>query len=283
MMSSRSPMNVLPELELDIIIDEAPEVATVQQRTSNPHSLGRDARIPIPPQALIEASGLSSATKKKVLDAMSGHLPDGTEIPPQVQQQIQQAQQQIQQITEAQQAKTQEQQVTEQQLTQIEVGCAVATDQSSGSHGQGDGLSSVLRSAVWRPPAGAGRADDDHQGADHHPERKEIELKACSCWPIRSWHRPRKRRMQWSRGASKEAAITVLTTKLETQQHQHAAVVAQHQKQMAELGTQHNQALHGEREKARTAQETKPIEKPKVRKVTVERDSSGRISGATVQ
>jgi len=75
-------------------------------------------RDPDPAAALIEASGCR-VHQEEGLGCDERSLPDGTEIPPQVQQQIQQAQQQIQQITEAQQAKTQEQQVTEQQLTQM--------------------------------------------------------------------------------------------------------------------------------------------------------------------
>lgn len=255
------PMNVLPEMEMDIIIDEAPDVATVQQEDFQSLVQLADGKVPIPPQALIEASGLSSATKKKVLDAMSGHLPDGTEIPPQVQQQIQAAQQQIQQISEAQQQKAQEQQQVEQELKQA----------------RADALLQQTKAQANLEKIKAQQDAFELQFAARQQEltaqmemlnAKEIELKSLQLIAAQNLKATQDAANAVVDGANKEAAITALTTKLETQQ-------SEHKKQISDLAVQHNQQLHQEREKARAA-------KDQVRKVTVERDATGRISGATV-
>lgn len=115
------PMNQVADMDVDIIIAEAPDTITLQQEQFQILADLAGKGIQIPPQALIEASSLSSTTKTKIKDAMSGKLPDGTEIPPQVAQMLQQKEQQIQQITQAQQAKTQEQMQLEQELQSQQV------------------------------------------------------------------------------------------------------------------------------------------------------------------
>jgi hypothetical protein len=267
---------------MDIIIDEAPEVATVQQEDfQTMASLAGDAKVPIPPQALVEASGLSSATKKKVLDAMSGKLPDGTEIPPQVQQMLQQKEQQITQITQAQQQKTQEQQQMEQELQQQ------ASDvklQMANLKAMQDGLQA--KSSALEVTFAARQQELEAQM--EMLNAKEIELKSLQLIAAQNLKATQDAAAAVVDGAAKEGAINTLTTKLETQQ-------AEHKKQISDLAVQHNQALHAEREKARAATaaqneaaakqtQADGQDKPaKPRKVTLHRDSTGRISGATVQ
>lgn len=274
-----APMNVLPEMEMDIIIDEAPDVATVQQEDFQSLVSLADGKVPIPPQALIEASGLSAATKKKVLDTMTGHLPDGTEIPPQVQQQIQQAQAQIQQISQAQQQKAQEQQQTEQQLQQAK---AEALLQQTKAQAALDKIKAQQDAFELQFAA----RQQELTAQMEMLNAKEIELKALQLIAAQNLEATQKAAQQVVDGASKEAAITALTTKLETQQ-------SEHKKQVSDLAIQHNQQLHQEREKARAAQSQandaeasakpeKPEKPAKPRKVTIERDATGRISGATI-
>jgi hypothetical protein len=271
------PMNVMADMEMDIIIDEAPEIATVQQEDFQAMvQLAGDAKIQIPPQALIEASGLSSATKKKVLDAMSGKLPDGTEIPPQVQQMLQAKEQQINDIAQAQAQKTQEQQQTESELTQLK---AQAQLQQVQLKAEGDQLSA--QKAALEATYAARQQELEAQM--EMLNAKEIELKALQLIAAQSLKATQDAAHAVVDGASKEAKINELTSQLEAQN-------LDHQKQVSGLALQHNQALHQEREKARAATakqqeaDTKANgeQKPKSRKITVERDSSGRVSGATV-
>lgn len=273
-----SPMNVMADMEMDIIIDEAPEVATVQQEDFQALiSLGTDGRIPIPLQALIEASSLSSATKKKVLDAMSGKLPDGTEIPPQVQQMLQQKEQQIQQITQAQQQKTQEQQQTEQELQQQTAEAKLLQVQVKAAQ---DALNA--KQAAFEAQAGAQQEQINAQL--EMLSAKEIELKSLELLAAANLKATTTAANAVVEGASKEQAINTLTSRLEQQQSDHA-------KQVSDLGVAHNLAITGLHQKlhaATTAQQENATKEPaaekpsKPRKITVERDSAGRVSGATV-
>jgi hypothetical protein len=102
---------------------------------------------------------------------------------------------------------------------------------------------------------------------------KEIELKALQLLAAQKLEATQNAANAIVDGASKEATITALTTKLETQQ-------SEHKKQVADLGLQHAQQLHQERQKTQAASE--PDAKPKPRKIAVERDQQGRIVGATV-
>ena len=268
-------MNVMADMEMDIIIDEAPEVATVQQEDFQAlTSLAGEAHIQIPPQALIEASGLSSATKKKVLDAMSGKLPDGTKIPPQVQQMLQAKEQQINQITQAQQQKTQEQQQAEQELTQQ---ASEVKLQMANLKAMQDGLQA--KSAALEAQFAARQQELEAQM--EMLNAKEIELKSLQLLAAQNLKATQDAANSVVDGAAKEAAINTLTAKLEAQQ-------VEHKKQVSDLALQHNQQLHQERERARTAQQQEQsakangAEKAKPRKISVERDSQGRIAGATV-
>ena len=267
-----APMNVMSEMEMDIIIDEAPEVATVQQEDFQALvSLAGDAKVQIPGQALVEASGLSSATKKKVLDAMSGKLPDGTEIPPQVQQMLQQKQEQMQQIAQAQQQKTQEQMQTEQELKQQSADVKL---QMANLKAMQDGIQA--KSAALEATYAARQQELEAQM--EMLNAKEIELKSLQLIAAQNLKATQDAANAVVDGAAKEAQINTLTSQLEAQQ-------LEHQKQVSTLAVQHNQQLHAEREKARAAQqqnETNGAEKAKPRKIAVERDTQGRIVGATV-
>lgn len=274
--SAGAPMNVMAEMEMDISIDEAPEIATIQQEDFQKLTqLAADDKIQIPPQAIVEASGLSSVTKKKVLDAMSGKLPDGTEIPPQVQQMLQQKEAQINQIAQAQQQKTQEQQATEQELTQAK---SQAQLQMVQLKAQADQLHA--QEAAFQATQAAKQQE---LGAQLEMlNAKEIELKSLQLLAAAKLKATQDAADAVVEGSAKEAAIGVLTAKLEAQQSHHT-------KQISDLGIQHNQQLHQEREKARAASaqqdavtKANGAEKSKPRKITVERDSTGRLTGATV-
>jgi len=274
-----APMNIMADMDMDILIEEAPEVATVQQEDFQAlTALAGEGKIQIPPQVLIELSGISAATKKKALDAMSGKLPDGTEIPPQVQQMIQAKEQQITAITQAQQQKTQEQMQTEQELQQLK---AQAQLQQVQLKAQADQLQA--KQGAFEAQFAARQQELEAQM--EMLNAKEIELKSLQLLAAQNLKATQDAANAVVDGSAKEAAINVLTAKLEAQQHQHAADIAQKTKQISDLGIQHNQQLHQEREKARAAQaqtseESQSQKKP--RKITVERDSAGRVSGATV-
>jgi hypothetical protein len=182
-----APMNMLPDLEMDIIIEEAPDVATVQQEDFQTlAALSGDGKVQIPGQVLIELSGLSTATKKKALDAMSGHLPDGTEIPPQVQQQIQQKEQQIQQISQAQQQKAQEQMQTEQQLQQAKADALLQQTKAQAALDK-------IKSEQQAMEAQFAARNMELNAQLEQINAKEIELKSLQLWPQRI-SRPRKMR-----------------------------------------------------------------------------------------
>ena len=263
------PMNVMSDMEMDIIIDEAPEVATVQQEDfQSLTALVGEGKVQIPGQVLIECSGLSSATKKKALDAMSGKLPDGTEIPPQVQQMLQAKEKQINDIAQAQAQKTQEQQQTESELTQLK---AAAQLQQAQLKAQMDALQAKQSAFEAQFTA----REQEIEAQIEMLNARKIEIKSLELIAAQNLKATEDAANAIVDGAAKEAAVNTLTAKLEAQQHQHAADLAQRDKQMADLGVQHNQQLHQERMKARTATD-------KARKVTLSRDSSGRVSEATV-
>ena len=82
--------NHVAELDVDIVLDEGPDSATIQQEQFSEIAELAKAGVPIPPEALIEASGLRN--KKRIIEAMKG----GGATPEQ-QQQAQAAQQEQQQ------------------------------------------------------------------------------------------------------------------------------------------------------------------------------------------
>jgi hypothetical protein len=65
--------NDVAQLEVDIILDEAPDVVTLQaEEFQKLAELAASGQVQIPPDALIEASGLRPETKKRIMDIMKG-------------------------------------------------------------------------------------------------------------------------------------------------------------------------------------------------------------------
>jgi hypothetical protein len=65
--------NAVAQMDMDIIIDEAPDVITIQQEEfAKLAELAGTGNVPIPPDVLIEASQLRSQTKKRIMDKLSG-------------------------------------------------------------------------------------------------------------------------------------------------------------------------------------------------------------------
>jgi len=183
---------------------------------------------------------------------------------------------QINQITQAQQQKTQEQQQAEQELTQQ---ASEVKLQMANLKAMQDGLQA--RSAALEAQFAARQQELEAQM--EMLNAKEIELKSLQLLAAQNLKATQDAANSVVDGAAKEAAINTLTAKLEAQQ-------VEHKKQVSDLALQHNQQLHQEREKARaaTAQQQEQsakangAEKAKPRKITVERDAQGRVSGATV-
>lgn len=82
-------LNNVAEIDVDITIDESPDVLTLQQEQFGTLAELAKSGLPIPPKALIEASSLRN--KRKILDAMSGANDP-------MQQQMAQMQQQLAQL-----------------------------------------------------------------------------------------------------------------------------------------------------------------------------------------
>lgn len=63
--------NAVAEIDVDITIDEGPDVVTLQQEQFDMLArLAESGRVPIPPKALVEASSIRN--KRKILEAMGG-------------------------------------------------------------------------------------------------------------------------------------------------------------------------------------------------------------------
>lgn len=74
--------NQVADVPVDIILDESPDVATLQIETFTQLTDMVRAGLPIPPTAIIEAAPLRPDVKEKVLKQMSGEGPDGKPLPP---------------------------------------------------------------------------------------------------------------------------------------------------------------------------------------------------------
>lgn len=86
--------NDVSGLDVDIVIEEGPDLATLQGEQFEQLAQLASSGIPIPPKALIMASSLRN--KDQILDEMEA----GKQLPPQVQQQLEQMQQQLQQAAQ---------------------------------------------------------------------------------------------------------------------------------------------------------------------------------------
>lgn len=94
--------NNVAEMDVDLVLDHVPATATLQAEEFQALADLAGKGVPIPPDALIEASSLRG--KAKILEAMKGGQKD---IPPQIRQAMEQAQQEIQRLQqELQQAQS---------------------------------------------------------------------------------------------------------------------------------------------------------------------------------
>ncbi len=93
--------NAPAEMDVDIILDEVPDFAALQSEQFAQLSDLAGKGMPIPPEAIIQASSLRD--KEKILKMMRGEVEDGQPNPETVQ-----AQQQIQQLSQALEGVTQE-------------------------------------------------------------------------------------------------------------------------------------------------------------------------------
>jgi hypothetical protein len=105
--------NNVAELDVDIILSEVPDTVAIQAEQFELLAKMAQSGVPIPPDALVEASGIRN--KDKILEKMGAAQ---GQMPPQVQQQIQAAQEQMQAAGQEiakreEQAKAQEQQMKE--------------------------------------------------------------------------------------------------------------------------------------------------------------------------
>lgn len=83
--------NDVAMLDVDIILDEAPDVVTLQaEEFQKLADLAGSGQVQIPPDALIEASGLRPETKKRIMDIMKGANNPAQQVLAQFQQAMQQ-------------------------------------------------------------------------------------------------------------------------------------------------------------------------------------------------
>lgn len=81
--------NNVAEMDVDIIIDEAPDTITVQsEEFGQLVELAKSRAVQIPPKALITASQLRSQTKKLILDQLSGENDPAAQMMAQMQQKM---------------------------------------------------------------------------------------------------------------------------------------------------------------------------------------------------
>lgn len=94
--------NNVAELDVDITIDDSPDVVTLQnEQFGILAELAKSGAVQIPARALIEASSLRSATKRKILDMMSGANDPAQAAMAKMQQQMQELQMQTLQLKNA--------------------------------------------------------------------------------------------------------------------------------------------------------------------------------------
>lgn len=82
--------NVIADLDVDIVIEEGPDISSLQGEQFETLAALAQAGLPIPPKAIIQASSLRN--KDQILDEME----EGKQLPPAVQKQMQDLQQQLQ-------------------------------------------------------------------------------------------------------------------------------------------------------------------------------------------
>lgn len=97
--------NVISDLDVDIVIEEGPDISSLQGEQFETLANLAQAGLPIPPKAIIQASSLRN--KDQILDEME----EGKQLPPAVQKQMAEMQQALQEAQER--AKQLEQQVAD--------------------------------------------------------------------------------------------------------------------------------------------------------------------------
>lgn len=92
--------NDVTGLDVDIVIEEGPDLASLQSEQFEILAKLAQNGMPIPPKALIQASAIKPDTKKQILDDME----KGQQLPPEVQKKMEEMQQELQQLTQENQA-----------------------------------------------------------------------------------------------------------------------------------------------------------------------------------
>ena len=112
--------NDIAKLDVDIIIDEQPDVVTLQAETFEMLAKAAQAGFPVPPEVLLEAMPLAGKTKRAMIEKMK----KAAEAPPQPDPALQIEMLKAKQQAEAQQAKMQGDQVklaAEMELKRLEI------------------------------------------------------------------------------------------------------------------------------------------------------------------
>lgn len=88
--------NDVTGLDVDIVIEEGPDLASLQSEQFDILAKLAQNGMPIPPKAIIQASAIKPDTKKQILDEME----KGQQLPPEVQQKMEEMQQELQKVTQ---------------------------------------------------------------------------------------------------------------------------------------------------------------------------------------
>lgn len=88
--------NDVSGLDVDIVIEEGPDLASLQSEQFDILAKLAQNGMPIPPKAIIQASAIKPDTKKQILDEME----KGQQLPPEVQQKMEEMQQELQKLTQ---------------------------------------------------------------------------------------------------------------------------------------------------------------------------------------
>jgi hypothetical protein len=92
------PLNTVAELDVDIVIDDAPDSVTIQQEEFIALSEMVKSGVPIPPSAIVESSSLKN--KDRILQEMR----QGVQLPPEMQEKMNMLQEQAQKLAQENQA-----------------------------------------------------------------------------------------------------------------------------------------------------------------------------------
>jgi chromosome segregation ATPase len=215
---------------------------------------------------LIQASSLSAKNKKMALDAMSGGQED---IPPAAAQAMKAHEQQVQQITQAQQQKAQEQQQEAASIDTEKAHLEVFKAQLVGHQAE-------LKSQAASFDAQNATLDAKLvkiQAAIATLSAKEVEVKSMELVASANLEAMQQSAKAIDSNSAQANAVDTLTAKM-------AQMQAEHKQRFAEQAISHQEALT----KASEPEAKAAAEKAKQPKsITVQRDKTGRIAGATIQ